>query len=100
MKTANLKGVWMMAIALFASATMAAQENVLAEDPNYDQGWRLGFGISGGYVTDDLYNSSLGADVRLQYDINRRISVTMTTGFTNLFIGNNVPDLGFIPAKA
>ncbi|HEY0092436.1 MAG TPA: hypothetical protein VGB43_08120, partial [Flavobacterium sp.] len=27
-------------------------------------------------------------------------SIALTTGFTNLFIGNNVKDLGFIPLKA
>jgi hypothetical protein len=42
----------------------------------------------------------LGADVRLQYDLSKRTSVTLTTGFTNLFINNGVKDLGFIPIKA
>ncbi len=98
MKTAKMNRLWTMVLALFATATMQAQD-VLAEDPNYDQGWRLGLGLNGGIVTDDLYDWSLGADVRLQYDFNRRISITMTTGFTNLFIGDNIPDLGFIPVK-
>lgn len=67
---------------------------------NYDQGFRLGFGINAGYVFSDPYDFALGADVRLQYDLTQRYSLTLTTGFTNLFAGDNVKDLGFIPVKA
>jgi hypothetical protein len=67
---------------------------------NYDQGFRLGFGVSPGYVFDDPYEFGLGGDVRLQYDLSKRYSITLTTGFTNLFIDGKNNDLGFIPAKA
>lgn len=76
--------------------------NAVAQDAttkNFSQGFRLGFGINGGLPTDNAYDFSLGADARIQYDLARSTSLTFTTGFTNLFIGNNVPDLGFIPAK-
>lgn len=85
---------------IFTTATIAQEVKDQALDANYDQGFKLGFGINGGLPTDNAYDFSLGGDVRLQYDLSRRTSVTLTTGFTNLFIGDNVKDLGFIPAKA
>jgi hypothetical protein len=101
MKTSvKFKGLLVVALTAFLSINMNAQDkpdNPAAE--NYDQGWRLGFGLNAGVVTDDLYDWSLGADVRLQYDFNRRVSVTFTTGFTNMFIGDDIKDLGFIPVK-
>ena len=45
------------------------------------------------------YDWSLGGDVRLQYDLSQKTSLTLTTGFTNLFVDPDVKDLGFIPAK-
>ena len=77
--------------------------NAVAQDAttkNFSQGFRLGFGINAGLPTDNAYDYSLGADARIQYDLARSTSLTFTTGFTNLFIGNNVPDIGFIAAKA
>ena len=81
----------------FANQTQAQETN---KATNYEQGFRLGVGINGGVPTnEDFYNYSLGADVRLQYDLTKRYSAVLTTGFTNLFISNNVKDLGFIPVK-
>lgn len=97
----NLKGLFTIAAALFMTAA-TAQETDTFPTPveNYDQGFRLGFGLSAGMMTDDLYDFALGGDIRLQYDFSKRTSITLTTGFTNLFIGDDVKDLGFIPAKA
>ena len=67
---------------------------------NYDQGFRLGFGINAGYVFDDPYDFALGGDIRLQYDLTKRYSLTLTSGFTNLFVGDENSDFGFIPVKA
>jgi hypothetical protein len=80
-----------------ASAQTTTEEN---KATNYDQGFRLGFGVSGGYVFDDPYEFALGGDVRLQYDLSKRNSLTLTTGFTNLFVDGENNDLGFIPVKA
>lgn len=98
--TAKLKMFTVAAIALFFSNNVTAQTVVENKATNYDQGFRLGFGASGGYVFDDPYDFALGGDVRLQYDLTKRYSVTLTTGFTNLFIKGDNNDLGFIPAKA
>lgn len=89
------------AIAMLFAGNVNAQDGTLPEAAkNYDQGFRLGFGLNGGYVFDDPYDFSLGADARLQYDLSKRTSITLTTGFTNLFIGDDIKDLGFIPVKA
>ena len=59
-----------MAIAF--TITTNAQET----EKNYDQGFRLGFGISGGLPLDDPYDFNLGADARLQYDLSKKYLVT------------------------
>ncbi len=98
----KLQIICLAAFAFLYTNTTFAQDSAAT---NYDQGFRLGFGLSGGLPTDGDYDWALGGDVRLQYDLSKRTSLTLTTGFTNLFIGkddagNNVKDLGFIPAKA
>ena len=98
MKTSmKIKGMLLAAL-LFTAVNVNAQDSTVSPD-DYDSGWRLGFGLNGGVMTDDLYDFALGGDFRMQYDFNERISVTLTTGFTNLFIGEDIPDLGFIPVK-
>lgn len=82
---------------MFSNQTQAQETNKLE---NYDQGFRLGVGLNAGVPTnEDVYNYSIGGDVRLQYDLTKRYSATLTTGFTNLFINDGVKDLGFIPVK-
>jgi hypothetical protein len=94
----NIRTLLFAAIAIIYTSTSSAQT---AESTNYDQKFKLGFGISGGIPTDgDDYDWALGGDVRLQYDLSKKTSITLTTGFTNLFVGDDIPDLGFIPAKA
>ena len=97
-KLKNLRTLFFAAFALALTSTTFAQS---AEATNYDQGFKLGFGVSAGIPTDgDDYDWALGGDVRLQYDLSKRTSLTLTTGFTNLFVGDDLPDIGFIPAKA
>lgn len=96
--TTKIKTLLVLAISAFLSNTTSAQDTAVK---NYDQGFKLGFGVSGGYATQDPYKLALGADARLQYDLTKRYSLTLTTGFTNLFISEaDGSDLGFIPAKA
>lgn len=98
----SITGLFVLCLTVLTTSNMSAQETTSASGAteNYDQGFRLGFGINGGFIFDDPYDFSLGADARIQYDLNQRYSITFTTGFTNLFIGDDIPDLGFIPAKA
>ncbi|WP_395043110.1 hypothetical protein [Flavobacterium sp.] len=90
----NLKSIFVICI-LFTIISANAQEK-----KNYDQGFRLGFGISGGLPLDDPYDFNLGADVRVQYDLSKQYSLTFTTGFSNMFVSGKNNDLGYIPAKA
>lgn len=88
-------------LSLFAIALLFANNLQAQETKSFDPGFRLGIGLNGGIPTDnDTYDWSLGGDVRLQYDLSQRTSLTLTTGFTNLFVDPNVNDLGFIPVKA
>ena len=98
-KIKNVLAIALLALGLNATAQDKPVTLPEAAD-HYDQGFRLGFGLNGGYVFEEPYDFSLGADVRLQYDLSKRTSVTLTTGFTNLFIGDDMKDLGFIPVKA
>jgi hypothetical protein len=97
--TEKIKFVLVLAISIMFANNSNAQETQTAK--NYDQGFRLGIGLNAGYAAHDPYKLALGADARLQYDLSKRYSVTLTTGFTNLFVSKaDGSDLGFIPAKA
>lgn len=103
--TGKIKMLFVFAVSMMFANKAQAQDTAIK---NYDQGFKLGFGVSGGYATQDPYKLALGADARLQYDLTKRYSLTLTTGFTNLFVSEadafpseaTGKDLGFIPAKA
>lgn len=89
-------------IKLIATLTIVLIANLsLAQEAlkNYDQKFKLGFGANIGYAVNNPYKLSLGADARLQYDLTKRYSLTLTTGFSNFFVTGDDNDLGFIPAK-
>lgn len=94
--TEKIKILFVFVIAIMFAGNANAQETA-----KYEQGFRLGFGANAGYSIDDPYKLALGADARVQYDLSKRYSLTLTTGFTNLFVSKaDGSDLGFIPAKA
>ncbi len=103
MKKGLFKGFVLSAL-LFLGADSFAQNITGTSRPevnNYEQGFRLGFGVNAGFVTGDFFNFGLGGDVRLQYDLTQRGSITLTTGYTHLFGQEDfIDDLGFIPVKA
>lgn len=75
--TVKIKALFTFAIALFFANNSQAQDT-----KSFNQGFRLGIGLNGGIPTDnDDYDWSLGGDVRLQYDLAPRASLTLTTGF-------------------
>jgi hypothetical protein len=94
-KNFRLKSIIAVVALVFTFSNSYAQE----ETKNYDQGFRLGFGISGGLPLNDPYDFNLGADARIQYDLSKKYSVTFTTGFSNMFVSGDDNDLGYIPAK-
>lgn len=113
MKKFNLKSVMLSAL-LFVGAGSFAQDitgSPSQEVNQFEQVFRLGFGINAGLPTNDdfdAYTFALGGDIRLQYDLTQRGSITLTTGYQHFFgdsrtIGGvefDVDDLGFIPVKA
>ncbi len=94
--TSKIRILFVLAISTFCMNNAFAQQKI---SNNYDQGFRLGFGINGGYALQDPYGLALGADARLQYDLSKRYSVAVTSGFSNLFVKGKNNDLGFIPVK-
>lgn len=94
----TIRGLLLAAMITLGTSAFAQQK--ASATANYDQGFRVGFGLNAGATTGDYFNWALGADARLQYDFTKRTSITLTTGFTNLFGDNHIPDLGFIPVKA
>ena len=98
MKTLNPLQILLSFIFLCSTSQINAQTET--ETTDYDQGFRLGFGINGGYVFQEPYHFSYGGDIRLQYDLSKRYSITLTGGYTNLTISGNDKDLGFYPLKA
>jgi len=93
----TIKMLLVLTTTLGLATKAMAQETNATE--NYDQKFKLGFGISGGYVFQEPYKLALGVDARLQYDLSKRNSLTLTTGFSNLSVSGKDNDLGFIPVK-
>lgn len=103
MKTAGIKGLFtavFFALAVYGTNAQTTTASLPEGAENYDQGFRLGFGLNGGYVFEEPYNAALGIDARLQYDLSKRTSVTLTSGYTHVFLDDDFKDLGFIPVKA
>lgn len=93
--TQKIKMAMIACISLFFANNTQAQDN-----SGYDKGFRLGIGATAGYGVHDPYKLTLSGDARLQYDLSQRYSLTLTTGYTNLFVSKaDGNDLGFIPAK-
>ena len=89
---------------LFVGVAGFAQEGTNLSNDGYDGGFRLGFGLNGSYATGDYFEWGLGGDVRLQYDLTKRTSLTFTTGFTHLFAEEvegqpDINGLSYVPAK-
>lgn len=97
--TEKIKIAFVFAISVLFASNTNAQET--ASTKNYNQGFRLGLGLTAGYAVHDPFKLALGADARLQYDLSKKYSLTLTTGYSNLFVSKaDGKDLGFIPAKA
>jgi hypothetical protein len=95
--TTGIKTVLLLCAGVFFTTNANAQSTT---PDGYDQGFRLGLGISAGAPLNDPYKLGLGADARLQYDLSRKYSLTLTSGFSNLSVKGDDNDLGFIPVKA
>lgn len=88
-------------VLVISSLLLGSNSKMFAQDQsdNYDRKFKLGVGISGGLPFNDPYTFNLGGDVRLQYDFSKTYSLTLTTGFNNLFVEDNGTNLSYIPVK-
>lgn len=80
-------------VSLFVTVSFAQTKS-----SDYPRGFRLGLGLSGGFDTNSDYDFGLGGDIRLQYDLSRKTSLTLTSGYSHLFADEK--DAGFVPVKA
>lgn len=82
-------------VALFFSTSVNAQSTP-----------KFGIGLNVGVPTSDSHSFAIGGDLRYQFDVDKQLSVPITTGYTHLMgkeIGNtgiDAPDMGYIPLKA
>ena len=98
-KTTKLFAVIAVAVStLFSASTFAQTSNM---SPNSEIGWRFGIGINAGlFPSHSALDYGLGADVRLQLDLAKALSLTATAGYTRLMRTSNLlPDIDFIPLK-
>jgi len=89
------------ALAIFVSTNVNAQTT---SEPTNPSRQKLGIGINAGIPTNSGSTFALGADLRYQFDIDRQLSIPVTTGFTSFFnedvAGMDVKNSNFIPLKA
>lgn len=90
-----IKNIAILALVIISSKAMAQD----ISGDKYEQKFKLGIGATVGYPFEDPYNLNVGGDVRLQYNLSKKYSLTATTGFNNLFVSGDNKDLGYIPAK-
>src|SRR5690606_35295142 len=74
---------------------LSAQESA----DSYDRNFKLGIGLSGGLPLKDPYTFNVGGDVRLQYNISKTYSLTLTTGYNILFLEDDGVNFGYVPIK-
>jgi len=96
------KSIKLFTAAAFALGALLFSTNSNAQD---SQAWRLGVGVSAGASTDDNYGLVLGGDLKLQKDFVGPVSATLSAGYTNFFVKDELEDLGasdygVIPVKA
>lgn len=93
------------ALAIFATSNVNAQT---ASEPTNPSRQKLGIGLNAGVPTNSGSSFALGADLRYQIDLDRQLSIPITTGFTSIFnkdletpLGKiEVGNFNYIPLKA
>lgn len=104
-KSSKLITVALSAAALFFAGSIKAQTTKTADNSKL----RLGIGVEAGIPTGNAHNVSdfeLGGTARLQYDLDKSLALTLTSGYYNMF-GKDIPgttvkyqSLGIVPLKA
>lgn len=106
-KSSKLMTVALSAAALFFAANVHAQSTTSAASDNR---FRLGIGLEAGAPTGNAHtvsNFELGGTARLQYDADKNLAFTLTSGYYNMFgkeiptvPGVKYPSIGIVPLKA
>lgn len=106
-RVSKFMAVAIAAGALFFANNVNAQSRATTTDSNP---WRLGIGVEGGIPTGtekNFSNFELGGTLRLQYDADARLGITLTSGYYNFFgkdnpglPGTKYTDDGIVPVKA
>lgn len=89
-KTSKFLATAAAAVALFFSTNVNAQSSP-----------KFGIGLNLGAPTNNNYNLAIGGDLRYQFDINKQLSVPITTGYTRLIAkdASIYSDRGYVPVK-
>ncbi len=106
-KSSKLMTVAFSAASLFLACNAHAQTSASAT-PNSK--FRFGIGVEAGAPTGNAHtvsNFELGGTARLQYDADKNIAITLTSGYYNMFgkevptlSGVKYPSIGIVPLKA
>lgn len=90
-KTSKFLATAAAAVALFFSTNANAQSSP-----------KFGIGLNVGAPTRNSYSVAIGGDLRYQFDIDKQLSIPLTTGYTRFIAKDlpNYPDFGYIPVKA
>lgn len=90
----------------FLASAVAAVALFLSVNVNAQSAPKFGIGLNVGAPTSNAYKLALGGDLRYQFDIDKQLSIPITTGFTSIMgkeIGNtniDYADYSYIPVKA
>jgi hypothetical protein len=107
-KVTNLLASAAVAVAILFGTSANAQTTTTPSKSADASPWRLGFGIEGGIPTGDIHDASkleLGGSARLQYGLSDAFDLTLTSGYTDLFIKDayrlpgDPKGLGIVPVK-
>jgi hypothetical protein len=79
------------ALAIFSATTVNAQK---VDNPH-----KFGIGLNAGYGTNSGANIAIGGDLRYQFDIDQKLSVPVTAGFTSIQ-ADGAGRYNYIPVKA
>ncbi len=106
-KSSKLITAALSAAALFFAGNVNAQSTTSTAP---DSRFRLGIGVEAGAPTGNAHNVSnfeLGGTARLQYDADKNLALTLTSGYYNMFgkevpgvSGVKYPNIGIVPLKA
>lgn len=70
---------------LYAACLLFTTASVYGQNKS---NWQISFGVNPGIPAAKVFNSNLGADIRLQKTFNPRLAGTLTAGFTHFFEKN------------